>query len=119
MNNLLVAQSGGPTSAINATIAGVMTCAFLSGKVDKVYGAVNGIQGVFEENFVDLNVKLKSAEDLRLLCQTPAAALGSCRFKLGDLEKDQEQFESIIRIFRKHDIKYFLIAGTLLGAVRY
>ena len=111
MNNLLVAQSGGPTSAINATIAGVMTCAFLSGKVDKVYGAVNGIQGVFEENFVDLNVKLKSSEDLRLLFQTPAAALGSYRFKLGDLEKDQEQFESIIRIFHKHDIKYFIYTG--------
>ena len=58
MNNLLVAQSGGPTSAINATIAGVMTCAFLSGKVDKVYGAINGIQGVFHEKFVDLNEKL-------------------------------------------------------------
>lgn len=111
MNNLLVAQSGGPTAAINATIAGVMTCAFLSGKVDKVYGAVHGIQGVFEENFVDLNEKLQSAEDLRLLCQTPAAALGSCRFKLGDLESDQEQFETIIRIFRKHDIKYFIYTG--------
>lgn len=111
MTNLLVAQSGGPTSAINATIAGVMTCAFLSGKVDKVYGAINGIQGVFHEKFVDLNEKLKSAEDLRCLCQTPSAALGSCRFKLGDLEKEKEQFEKIIHIFRKYDIKYFIYTG--------
>lgn len=111
MNNLLVAQSGGPTAAINATIAGVMSCAFFSGKVDHVYGAINGIQGVLKENFVDLRKTIKSAADLSLLCQTPSAALGSCRFKLGDLEQNREQFEQIISIFRKHDIKYFIYTG--------
>lgn len=111
MNNLLVAQSGGPTAAINATIAGVMSCAFFTGKVDRVYGAVNGIQGVFNENFVDLRKIIKSSADLNLLCQTPSAALGSCRFKLGDLEKDQDQFEKIISVFRKYDIKYFIYTG--------
>lgn len=54
MKNLLVAQSGGPTAAINATLAGVIAGAYTSGKVDKVLGAVNGIQGVFAENFIDL-----------------------------------------------------------------
>ena len=89
MKNLLVAQSGGPTAAINATLAGVIAGAYTSGKVDKVLGAVNGIQGVFAENFIDLREKVSGAEQLDLLAQTPAAALGSCRFKLKDLEKDQ------------------------------
>ena len=62
MRNLLVAQSGGPTAAINATVAGVVSCAVLSGKVDHIYGAVNGIEGVLAEKFLDLGKKLDSAE---------------------------------------------------------
>ena len=57
MRNLLVAQSGGPTAAINATVAGVVSCAVLSGKVDHIYGAVNGIEGVLAEKFLDLGKK--------------------------------------------------------------
>ena len=60
MRNLLVAQSGGPTAAINATVAGVVSCAVLSGKVDHIYGAVNGIEGVLAEKFLDLGKKLDS-----------------------------------------------------------
>lgn len=111
MKNLLVAQSGGPTAAINATLAGVVTCAFTSKKVDKVYGAVNGIQGVLDETFVELHEKIKTASDMDLLCQTPAAALGSCRLKLKDLDKDRSQFEKIIEVFRKYDIHYFVYIG--------
>ena len=65
MRNLLVAQSGGPTAAINATVAGVVSCAVLSGKVDHIYGAVNGIEGVLAEKFLDLGKKLDSAEHRR------------------------------------------------------
>ena len=54
MKNLLVAQSGGPTSAINATLAGVIENALSSPSVDKIYGSVNGIQGVLNENLIDL-----------------------------------------------------------------
>ena len=92
MRNLLVAQSGGPTAAINATVAGVVSCAVLSGKVDHIYGAVNGIEGVLAEKFLDLGKKLDSAEKISLLMQTPAAALGSCRYKLGDPEENKENF---------------------------
>ena len=67
MRNLLVAQSGGPTAAINATVAGVVSCAVLSGKVDHIYGAVNGIEGVLAEKFLDLGKKLDSAEKISLL----------------------------------------------------
>lgn len=111
MNNLLVAQSGGPTAAINATVSGVLMTAYASKNVDEVYGAVNGIQGVFEERFVNLRDQIKKPEDFLLLEQTPAAALGSCRLKLKDLDKDIEQFKRIIEIFRKYDIKYFIYIG--------
>ena len=107
MKNLLVAQSGGPTAAINATVVGVFMEASLSGKVDKIYGAIHGIQGVFEETFVDLKEALKTTEDLQILAQTPAAALGSCRLKL----KEEKQFEQIIEIFRKYEIGYFVYIG--------
>ncbi|MEG1292516.1 MAG: 6-phosphofructokinase, partial [Lachnospiraceae bacterium] len=111
MNNLLVAQSGGPTAAINATVVGVLLNAYSSNQVDEVFGAINGIQGVLDEHFVKLRDKIKSPEDFQLLEQTPAAALGSCRLKLKDLEKDREQFQHIIEIFRKYEIKYFIYIG--------
>ena len=84
MKNLLVAQSGGPTSAINATLAGVVENALSSPSVDKIYGSINGIQGVLTENLVDLKAKITNVSELDLLCQTPASALGSCRVKLKD-----------------------------------
>jgi 6-phosphofructokinase len=111
MNNLLIAQSGGPTAAINATLVGIFQAAQTSSKVDKIYGAKNGIRGVFEEELIDLNEILKDTADMELLCQTPAAALGSCRFKLNNAEKSEEQYETIISIFRKYHIKYFIYIG--------
>lgn len=111
MKNLLVAQSGGPTAAINATVAGVVMAAVTSGKVDGVYGAVNGIKGVLEERFVDLREKIDGTGDLDILCQTPSAALGSCRLKLKNPAEDSSQFEEIIRIFRKYEICYFIYIG--------
>ena len=79
--------------------------------MDKIYGAVNGIQGVMEEHFVDLRELLASTQDQELLSQTPAAALGSCRLKLKDPAKDPSDFEKIIAIFRKHEIHYFIYIG--------
>lgn len=111
MKNLLVAQSGGPTAAINATVAGVIAAAMSSRKVDGIWGAVNGIKGVLEERFVDLRNKITGTNELDILCQTPAAALGSCRFKLKSSEEDSSQLEEIIRIFRKNGIAYFIYAG--------
>ncbi|MFV0439821.1 MAG: 6-phosphofructokinase [Lachnospirales bacterium] len=111
MNNLLIAQSGGPTAAINATVAGIVTTAYASNKVDEVFGAINGIQGVLDEKFINLREKIKSSEDLSILCQTPSAALGSCRLKLKDLEKNKEEFEKIVEVLRKNEIKYFIYIG--------
>ena len=88
MNNLLVAQSGGPTSAINATLAGILDRAMNEGSIDTVYGARYGIQGVLRESFVNLSARAGLLEELPELATTPAAALGSCRYKLQDPAKD-------------------------------
>lgn len=107
MKNLLVAQSGGPTSAINATLAGIISCAQISDQIDSIYGAVNGIEGVMEEHFINLREKIDNSEALQLLCQTPAAALGSCRLKLND----QAQLARIIEVLQKNSISYFIYIG--------
>ena len=107
MGRLLVAQSGGPTAAINATVAGVIQAAWTYDRNLQILGAVNGIQGVFEEHFIDINEKIRNAADLALLCHTPSAALGSCRLKI----KKREQLEQIVSILRKHEIKYFIYIG--------
>lgn len=111
MHNLLVAQSGGPTSAINATLAGIVAEAMVNEKVDKIIGGMNGIQGILEEKFIDLGILLRNTEDLEVLAQTPAAALGSCRFKLKCLEESDAQYQKIIDIFRKYEISWFIYIG--------
>ena len=118
MRNLLVAQSGGPTAAINATVAGVVSCAVLSGKVDHIYGAVNGIEGVLAEKFLDLGKKLDSAEKISLLMQTPAAALGSCRYKLGDPFRQDHCQSSLAPRQQTHRPHRFL-CSTLTSCLRY
>ena len=110
MRNLLVAQSGGPTAAINATVAGVVSCAVLSGKVDHIYGAVNGIEGVLAEKFLDLGKKLDSAEKISLLMQTPAAALGSCRYKLPE-DLSDPVYPLLFQKMEEKNIGYFFYIG--------
>ena len=79
MKNLLVAQSGGPTVAINSTLMGIYE--FARKKVNKIYGARFGIKGLLDENIYDLS-KIIDKNNIALLPQTPACALGSCREKL-------------------------------------
>ena len=86
MKNLLVAQSGGPSAAINATLAGVVEKAMTNQNVGKIYGAKNGIMGILTDKLIDLTETLADPETLQLLCQTPSSALGSCRMKLSDWE---------------------------------
>ena len=107
MKTLLVGQSGGPTSAINATLSGVIEQA---AKADlRVLGARNGIEGVFKENFIDLTQRAKDEEFISLLSKTPASALGSCRYKLNT--KNIEEFEQIVEVFHRNDIAYFVYIG--------
>ena len=109
MNHMLIAQSGGPSAAINATVAGVVERCMTSDKVDRIYGAVNGIKGVLNGNYVDLTEILSSPEQLRLLCSTPAAALGSCRLKLNNA--DEGQLGQIVDALLSREIGYFVYIG--------
>ncbi|CVI72782.1 Pyrophosphate--fructose 6-phosphate 1-phosphotransferase [Clostridiales bacterium CHKCI001] len=109
--NLLVGQSGGPTAAINATLAGVLSQAQISEQIDTVYGAFNGIEGVMKETFVNLTEKIPNTDAINLLCQTPSAALGSCRYKLEDYKVCEEEYQKILDVFRKYNIGYFVYIG--------
>ena len=110
MKNVIVGQSGGPSSVINSSLAGVYCRAKELG-ADKVYGMRNGIQGFLDERLVDLGEILKSEKEVELLKKTPAAFLGSCRFKLPDAEKKPEVFEKIFALLNKYEIKVFIYIG--------
>ena len=112
--NAVVGQSGGPTSAINATLAGVIKgCAEANKKgiINTLYGMRNGIEGFLQERFVDLGERFFDEEWIGDLSLTPAAALGSCRRKLKSHTEDKETYENMINIFKKYDIRYFFYIG--------
>ena len=109
MSNCLVAQSGGPTSVINATLAGVVMGNQLNPVYDKVFGGLNGIEGILEERFVDLTHM--SEDENKILRQTPSSALGSCRYKLK--RENTADFEKLFSILEKYDIRtMFYIGGN-------
>ena len=109
--NVVVAQSGGPTAVINASLLGVYRAARQWAEVDTVYGSLYGIEGVMKDNLVDLNALLPTEEDELCLRQTPAAALRSCRYKLPSVEKDPAVYEQIRATLEKHDIGAFFYIG--------
>ena len=109
--NIAVAQSGGPTCVINASLAGVFRAGVKSQKIGKIYGSFNGIEGIISDNLTDLSEHLSSDESIELLLRTPSAALGSCRRKLPDFEKDPEIYKVITDCFIRHDIGIFLYIG--------
>ena len=80
--NAVVGQSGGPTAAINATLAGVISGALKAKEIGKIYGMRNGIEGLLEERLIELDGIFSDKSKLKTLMTTPAAALGSCRKKL-------------------------------------
>ncbi|MBA7621816.1 Pyrophosphate--fructose 6-phosphate 1-phosphotransferase [subsurface metagenome] len=108
-SNAIVAQSGGPTAVINSSACGVIQEALKSGKIGRVLGATNGILGVLGEDLFDISAE--EAETIEALKQTPAAAIGSCRYKLKSLEKSKADFERILDVFKAHNIRYFFYAG--------
>ena len=109
--NIAVAQSGGPTSAINASLAGVFSAGKISEKIDKIYGALNGIEGIINERFVDLSDKIKDNNTIELLLRTPSAVLGSCRRKLPDVHENGEIYDRITDVLRRKDIHTFFYIG--------
>ncbi len=109
--NIAVAQSGGPTCAINSSLAGVFCQGQKQPEIREIYGSYNGIQGVIEDNLVDLSSVIKNDDDITLLMHTPSTALGSCRYKLPDFDKDNEVYKKILNTFKKYDIKAFFYIG--------
>jgi len=105
--NLLYAQSGGVTSVINATAAGVIEAARTKGV--KVYAARNGILGALREELIDTSKESKAS--ITALRHTPGGAFGSCRYKLKSLEANRAEYERLIEVFRAHDIRWFLYNG--------
>ena len=111
--NAVIGQSGGPTAAINATLAGVIRGCLASEAIDRVYGALNGVEGLLDGRVIELDRQCASEEDLRLLENTPAAALGSCRKKLPDPDdpKGEDIYKRLFALFRELDIRYFFYIG--------
>ncbi len=111
--NAVVGQSGGPTAAINATLSGVIRGALESEGIDKIYGMKNGIEGFLEGRLVDLGEIFSSDDKLRILEQTPAAALGSCRKKLPvpSLPENEEFYQKLFARIEENNIKYFFYIG--------
>ena len=106
MKTLMVAQSGGPTAAINATLAGVIDAAQASPDIDRIYGCRHGIEGVLHEMFVDLTA-FSEKEKLKA---TPAMALGSCRFKL-PAEPESSVYQRVADVFSRYNVGYFVYIG--------
>lgn len=108
--NIAVGQSGGPTTVINASLYGVIkeSCDN-NDKIDKIYGMINGIEGFIEGKVIDIIGKV-SEEEIELLKHTPAAYLGSCRYKLPESMEDSI-YRIIFEKFDKLNIKYFIYIG--------
>jgi 6-phosphofructokinase 1 len=112
VGNLLVGQSGGPTAVINASVAGVLQEAGKHECIEEIYGGLNGILGILKEEIIDINdEKAKTIEGLKF---TPAAALGTCRYKLDfkkKPEKAAQDMDRLFEVFAAHNIRYFFYAG--------
>ena len=110
-SNCMVAQSGGPTAAINASLAGVISGIKKSGKYDTCYGAINGILGILNERYLNLSQMIPDEKTLNRLKVTPAMYLGSCRHKLPDYKDDDSAYVFIFNQFAKLNIKAFFYIG--------
>ena len=105
----IVGQSGGPTAVINASVQGVVETAMRSDCITRVLGAAYGIKGVLDDKLYDMGKE--DPTELALLKHTPSSALGSCRYKLADPEKDDTDYKRILEIFKKYDVRYFFYNG--------
>ena len=106
MKNVVIAQSGGPTTVINNSIRGAIDGLLASKKINRIYGAKMGILGILKEELVDISAQ--EVEQIRLLAETPSAGtLGSCRYKI----KNEKDFDRIVEVFSRQNIGYFFYCG--------
>ena len=109
--NIAVAQSGGPTCAINASLVGVFREALAHTEIDAIFGSINGIEGIIRDHMVDLKSIIRSNADMELLRQTPSTVLGSCRYKLPDWREDDAVYQTIAACFQRRQINVFFYIG--------
>ena len=105
----IIGQSGGPTSVINASAQGVIQTALKADCITRVLGAAHGIKGVLDDKLYDMGQE--DPAELDLLKYTPSSALGSCRYKLADPDKDDTDYKRILEIFQKYNVRYFFYNG--------
>lgn len=105
----IIGQSGGPSSVINASAYGVIKTALESDCITKVYGAHHGIVGVLNDRLMVMDEE--DPKELELLLHTPSSALGSCRYKIAEPEKDDTDYKRILEIFQKYNVRYFFYNG--------
>src|SRR5579883_2412420 len=105
VGNVLVGQSGGPTSVINSSVAGIVSEALNHACIEEIYGCLNGVLGLLQEDLIDL--ASESQQQIRALKHTPGAALGTCRYKL---KRDQD-FQRALEVIKAHNIRYFFYIG--------
>ncbi len=110
VGNVIVGQSGGPTSVINSSLAGIYQTARDRG-AKKIYGMLHGIKGLLDRQYVDLSQKIHSTMEIDLLKRTPSSYLGSCRYKLPEISKDRATYEKIFEILKELEIEYFFYIG--------
>jgi 6-phosphofructokinase len=101
---VLVAQGGGPTAVINQSLVGVVLEARKFRNVSLVYGAVHGVRGIIDEDFV--NLTQETTHNLELVGKTPSSALGSTREK-----PDLKYCREILKVLKAHEIRYFFYIG--------
>ncbi len=109
--NIAIAQSGGPTCAINASLLGVFRHATKYDEIDMVYGSVNGIEGLIYDNLVDLRNVIAEDYEVELIRQTPSTLLGSCRYKLPDYNSNPTVYETILKNLKAYNISAFFYIG--------
>ena len=109
MANCIIAQSGGPTSVINSSVVGLLKANKELKKYDKVYGGLNGIEGILNEKIIDLSAIPDS--DIDTFLYTPSSGLGSCRYKMKSLDTSTEEYDRLLDILKKLDIKTFFYIG--------
>jgi 6-phosphofructokinase 1 len=108
--NAVVAQSGGPTAVSNASACGIVQEAMVQPHaIVEIYGANNGILGVVEEDLFDL--RAESADTIEQLRCTPSSAIGSCRYRLGELPQDRANYQRFLDVLAAHDVRYFFYIG--------
>lgn len=109
MSNCIIAQSGGPTAVINSSVVGLLQANKDLGVFNKVFAGLNGIEGILNETIIDLSSL--SDEEINTFRYTPSSGLGSCRYKMDCFKISTDEYEKLIEILRKHDIKAFFYVG--------